>query len=112
MSFIKLSFPHLSNAKGRAEAGHWRAVFSVGDLHSSAKTSGLLGNQLTNLTPGDELDVVLLENFAKSVAGEEVEVALAPGCAPVRMIRSCAAHFRIVVREMNHDLGYARLEFA
>src|SRR5689334_16662121 len=72
----------------------------------------LLRDQFPDVAPRDELDVVLLEHFAKGVAGEEVEVALAPGGAPIRMIRSGASHLRIVVSEMNHDLRHAGLEFA
>src|ERR1043166_9334409 len=71
-----------------------------------------LRDQFPNVAPGDELDVVLSEHFAKGVAGEEVEVALAPGCAPVRVIGSGAAHLCVVVSEMYHDLRHAGFELA
>src|ERR1044072_842538 len=70
-----------------------------------------LRDQFPDVAPGYQFNVVLREHFAKGVAGEEVEVALAPRCAPVGMVGSGAAHFRIVVSEMNHDLRHAGFEF-
>src|SRR5678816_2174091 len=37
-----------------------------------------LFDQFPDLAPGDEFDVVFLQDFTKGVAGEEFEVALAP----------------------------------
>src|SRR6185369_16890640 len=68
-------------------------------------------NQFPDLAPGDEFDVVFLKDFTKGIAGEEFEVALAPGCAPVRMIGCCGTHFGVVVGEVNYDFRYAGLEF-
>ena len=68
-------------------------------------------DQFSELTPGDEFYLVFLEQLAKRVAGEEFEIALAPGCSPVRMIESCAAHFGVVVREVNDEFSHSRFEF-
>src|SRR5690349_19518516 len=90
-----LSFPHLYNAKGRAKGGHLK----------------LLRQQLSHIPPGNEFDLVLFEHLAKGVAGKEVEVALAPRRAPVRMVESRATHLGVVVGEMDHKLSHARFEF-
>src|ERR1044072_5243188 len=71
-----------------------------------------LRDQFPDVAPGYQFNVVLSEHFAKGVAGEEVEVALAPRCAPVGMVGSGASHLGIVVREMDHDLRHAAFELA
>ena len=70
-----------------------------------------LFNQLAQFSPGDELDLVLLKQLTEGVAGEEFEVALAPGGAPIRMVEGCALHFSVIVGEVYDDLSDSGFEF-
>ena len=65
-----------------------------------------------NLAPGDELDVLFLEELAELGAGEEIEVSLAPGGAPGFAFAGCGTQFGIIVGEVNDEFGYARLQIA
>src|SRR5688500_20198800 len=65
--------------------------------------------QLPDLAPGNELDLILLENFPEFIAGEEIEIALSPRRAPIRMIMSSCPHFCIVIRQVDDNLTDARL---
>src|SRR5918992_6316144 len=52
--------------------------------------SRLFLEELAQFAPGDQFNSLIFEQLAEGIAGEEVEIALSPGSAPVRMIESGA----------------------
>jgi hypothetical protein len=89
MYFMVLSFRHfenvvhLNNARKRGELGH--------RLHGLTRIIFIrvylrLLNQFAEFTVGDQLNLIVLKDFAEGSAGEEFEIALAPGGAPIGMI--------------------------
>ncbi len=62
-------------------------------------------DELANFAPANELNVVLLQQRAKLVAGEEVKIALSPRSSPVWMIKSHSAHLGIIIGKMRDNLG-------
>ena len=60
--------------------------------------------------PSDKFDVLLLKQLAKFLAGEEVEIALAPGSAPRVTLASSGFHFVIGEGQMNDEFGDAGLK--
>ena len=79
---------------------------SCGDGLEAANDSLALGEG-RDLAPGDELDVLVVEELAEGGAGEIVEVALAPGGAPGVAFASGGAHFRVVIGEVDDQFGNA-----
>src|SRR5882724_542026 len=61
-----------------------------------------LPDQLAEFAPGNKLDVILLEQLAKSIAGDEVEIALAPFSAPIGMAKGHSLHLFVGKCQM-HD---------
>src|SRR2546422_2594684 len=73
-----------------------------------------LTDQLADFAPGDKLDVILLEQLPKSIAGHESEIALPPFSAPIRMAKGHALHLFVGKCQMhNHasDAGSQILDF-
>ena len=62
------------------------------------------------MAPGYELDVLLFEQGAELLAGEEIEVALTPGGAPGIALAGGGFHFVVVECQMNDEFGDARLK--
>ena len=60
--------------------------------------------------PRDELDLLLLKQLAKFLAGEEIEVTLAPGSAPSVALASGGFHFVVCKGQMNDEFGDAGLK--
>src|SRR5271169_6173895 len=60
--------------------------------------------------PGDEFDVLTGEQLTEFLAGEEVEIALAPGGAPGVALARGGFHFVVIVAEVDDKFGYAGLE--
>ena len=60
--------------------------------------------------PGNQLDVLLLEQLAEFGAGEEIEIALAPSGAPSVPLAGSGFHFVIGESDMNDEFGNARLK--
>jgi hypothetical protein len=60
--------------------------------------------------PGDQLDVLLLKQLAEFGAGEEIEVALAPGGAPSVTLTRGGFHFVIVEGDVDNEFGDARMK--
>src|SRR2546423_11164191 len=103
MCFIKLSLLSITRERPAKRA--------ITDYAHYPCNLWMLLDQLAELAPGDEFYLVFLKQLAEGIAGEEFEIALAPGRSPVRMIESCATHFRIVIGEVNDDFSYSRLQF-
>src|ERR1700741_141817 len=62
-----------------------------------------------NLAPGDQLDILVLQELAEGGAGEVIEVTLTPGGAPGVTFAGGGAHFFVVVGEVDDEFGYTRL---
>src|SRR5579859_5126750 len=62
------------------------------------------------LTPGNKLDVLLPEQCFELRTGEEVKIALAPGCAPGIALARGGAHLFVVKCQMDNEDGHARLK--
>src|SRR5450432_1006560 len=63
--------------------------------------------QFLYILPADEDDVIGLQSLLEFGAGDDVIVALAPGCAVVGMIRCYSLEFGVVVAEVDDDFGHA-----
>jgi hypothetical protein len=92
MYFMVLSFRHfenvvhLNNARKRGELGHRLHGLTRIIFICVIRVYLRLLNQFAELTVGDQLNLIVLKDFAEGSAGEEFEIALAPGGAPVGMI--------------------------
>src|SRR5215469_5283198 len=64
----------------------------------------LLGG-LGYLAPGDEVNLVVLKKFPEGRTGEEIEIALPPGCAPGIALAGCSFHFAVSESKMNDKFG-------
>ncbi len=60
--------------------------------------------------PGDELDVLFLEQLPECGAGEKIEIALAPGGAPGVTLARGGFHFVIGEGQVDDEFGDARLK--
>ena len=60
--------------------------------------------------PGDELDVLFLEQLPECGAGEKIEIALAPGGAPGVTLARGGFHFVIGEAQVDDEFGDARLK--
>ncbi len=58
----------------------------------------VLSQNLLNVDPAGQDDVILFERLAKWRAGHGLNLALPPGGAPIRMIHGDRLRFRVVVR--------------
>src|SRR5438034_6967381 len=67
-------------------------------------------NESLDGAPPNEDHVVIDEGRTKLGAGNDVEIALAPGSIPNRKVHGDGSHLRVVVREMNEELADAGLE--
>ena len=57
------------------------------------------------MTPGNEVNLLVLKKFPQSGTGEEVEIALTPGCAPGVALAGGGFHFIISERKVNDKFG-------
>ena len=85
---------------------------SCGSAETAARKQSIVLRRVGNLAPGDELDVLFAEELAEFGAGEEIEVALAPGGAPGFAFAGCGTHFGVIVGQVNDEFGYAWLQIA
>lgn len=69
-----------------------------------------LSSGLAYLAPGDKVNLLRLKKFSKGRTGEEIEVALTPGCPPSIALTCCSFHFAVSEREMNNELGHPGLK--
>ena len=60
--------------------------------------------------PGDELDVLFLEQLVEFLAGEKIIIALTPGGAPSVALARGRFHFVIGEGEMDDEFGDAGLK--
>src|SRR5438034_7996334 len=67
-------------------------------------------NESLDGAPPNEDHVVIDEGLTKLGAGNDVEIALAPGSIPNREVHGDGSHLRVVVREMNEELADAGLQ--
>src|SRR6266568_3662569 len=67
-------------------------------------------NESLDGAPPNEDHVVIDESLTKLGAGNDVEIALAPGSIPNREVHGDGSHLRVVVREMNEELADAGLQ--
>src|SRR5580692_11841588 len=72
--------------------------------------SGLVLGDAGNFAPGDELNVLLRKQIAEFLAGEEIEITLAPGSAPGVALARGGFQFIVVVAEVDDEFGYAGLQ--
>src|SRR6266581_8773122 len=56
------------------------------------RSATCLPNQLPNFAPGNKLDVIILEQLAKGIAGHKVKITLAPFSAPIGMAKGDSLH--------------------
>src|ERR1700687_2695214 len=67
--------------------------------------------RLRQLFPGHEHETLFLKKLAELLALHHIQVALTPGCAPIRMVPRGAAHFFVVVGQVHSELIYPWLEW-
>src|SRR6266478_1830389 len=78
-------------------------------LRAGALSNSLLGGA-GDLAPSDKLDVLRGEQLAKFLAGEEIEIALAPGRAPSVAFARGGFQFIVGEAEVDDEFGYAGLQ--
>src|SRR6266850_3326139 len=61
--------------------------------------------QLTNFSPCNELDVVLLKKLPESITRNKLEVALTPFGAPVGVSKCHTSHLFVVIRQVHDHFG-------
>jgi len=70
---------------------------------SGAKDSRMGG--AGQFAPGNQLDVLLLKQLAEFGAGEEIEIALAPGGAPSVTLAGSGFHFVVGEGDMDDEFS-------
>src|SRR6266487_2968293 len=109
-SFFTCS-PSSSCLNGESNCGQQFTTRTLRKLkpgQQSNRSAICLPNQLPNFAPGNKLDVIILEQPAKSIAGHKVEITLAPFSAPIGMAKGDALHLFVGKGQMHNHVRDAR----
>src|ERR1700730_4474788 len=66
--------------------------------------------QLTNFSPCNEPDIVLLKQLAESITSNNLEVTLTPFGAPVGMSKCDTSHLFVVISQVHDHFGHPGLQ--